>query len=71
MREEESLVLLIASAKSRVARGVSHHPAFMSSCLTIIHMFLPCVPDRGVSPCVPGVIEEGEDACGAVNVGYT
>ena len=50
-------------------RGASHHLAFMSSCLTISHACLPCVPGRGVSPCVPGVIEGGEDACGAINVG--
>ena len=68
-REAESLVLLIALAKSRSTRRASHHPAFMSSCLTIIHACLPCVPGRGVSPCFTGVIEGGEDDCGAVNVG--
>ena len=36
--------VLIASAKSRSARGVSHHPVYMSSCLTISHTYLPCLP---------------------------
>ena len=29
----------IASAKSQSMRGASHQPAFMSSCLTIVHMY--------------------------------
>ena len=36
--------MLIASAKSRSARGVSHQPTFMSSCLTISHKCLLCLP---------------------------
>ena len=36
-------VLLIASSKSRSARGASHQPAFMSSCLTISHTCLSCL----------------------------
>ena len=39
------------SAKSRSARGASHQPAFMGNCLTISHMFLPCLPSRWLSPC--------------------
>ena len=35
--------MLIVSAKSRNARGASHQPASISSCLAISHMFcLPC-----------------------------
>ena len=48
--------MLIASAKSRSVRGASHQPAFMSSCLTIGHTCLPCLPSGGVSPSVPGVV---------------
>ena len=33
-----------ASAKSWSTRGASHQPAFMSSCLTISHTCLPCLP---------------------------
>ena len=32
----------IASAKSH--ERASHHPAFMGSCLSIIHMWWPCLP---------------------------
>ena len=44
------LNMLIASAKSRSARGVSHQPAFKSSRLTISHtLYLPYLPStRGV-----------------------
>ena len=38
--------MLIASAKSRSARGASHQPAFMSGCLTISHTCLPCLPGK-------------------------
>ena len=38
------IFVFIASAKSRSARGASHRPAFMSSCLTISHMCLLCLP---------------------------
>ena len=31
--------------------GTSHQPAFMDSCLTIIHTCLPCLPNRWVNPC--------------------
>ena len=44
--------MLIASAKSWNARGASHQPVFMGSCLTISHTCLPCLPSRRVSPCV-------------------
>ena len=44
-------VLLIASAKSRSARGASHQPAFMSGCLTISHTCLPCPPGKGSLLC--------------------
>ena len=36
--------MLIASAKSRSARGASHHSAFMSSCLAISLTCLPYLP---------------------------
>ena len=36
-----SLIMGIASAKSRIARGVSQQPSFMGSCLTISHTCLP------------------------------
>ena len=36
--------MLIASAKSQSARGTSHQPASMNSCLTISHTCLPCLP---------------------------
>ena len=45
-------VMLIASAKFRRARGASHQPVFMGSCLTISHRFLPCLSSRTVSLCV-------------------
>ena len=48
--------LLNTSAKSRSVRGASHRPAFMSSCLTISHTRLPCLPSGRVSASVPGVV---------------
>ena len=42
--------MLIASAKSSSARGVSHQPAFMGSCLDISHTCLPCLPSGRISP---------------------
>ena len=33
--------MLIAAAKSRSARGASHQPPFMGSCLTISHTCYP------------------------------
>ena len=33
-------------AKSRSARGASHHPAFIVSCLTVNQICLPCQPSR-------------------------
>ena len=39
-------VTLIALAKSRIERGASHQPAFMSGCLTISHTCLPCLPSE-------------------------
>ena len=52
----------IALARSWNVRGAFTQPAFMGSCLTISHTCFSCPPSRQVSPCVPGVIEEGEDA---------
>ena len=43
-------VMLIASAKSLSARGASHHPAFMSGCLTISDTSLPCQPSERTLP---------------------
>ena len=48
--------MLIASTKCRSVRGASHQPAFMSSCLTISHACLPCLPSGIVSASVPGVV---------------
>ena len=42
--------MLIASAKFRSARGASHQPVFMGSCLAISHTCLPCLPSGRVSP---------------------
>ena len=39
-------------------RGASHHPVFMGDCLTIVTCVLPCLPEEGISFCVPGAIEE-------------
>ena len=39
----EPSVMLIASAKSRSARGASHQPALMSGRLTSSHTRLPCL----------------------------
>ena len=40
------IIMLIASTKSRSVRGASNQPAFMSSRLTISHMFyLPYLPN--------------------------
>ena len=40
MMSEGPLVLcLLLRLKSLIARGTSHHPAFMSSCPTITHTF--------------------------------
>ena len=44
------MVMLIASAKSRSARGASHQPVFMGSCLAISRTFLPCLPSGRISP---------------------
>ena len=44
------IVVLIASAKSRSARGASHYPAFISGCLTISHTCLPCLPSERTLP---------------------
>ena len=38
--------MCIALAKSQSARGASHQPAFMNSCLTIGQMFFPGIPIR-------------------------
>ena len=42
--------MLIASAKSQSARGASHQPVFMGSCLAISHTCLPCLPSGRISP---------------------
>ena len=42
--------MLIASAKSRSARGASYQPVFMGSCLAISHTCLSCPPSGRVSP---------------------
>ena len=55
-------IMWIASAESRSVRGASHQPIFMSDCLTICHMHLPCLPREWVSFCVSGAVEVGRDA---------
>ena len=40
-------MILIASAKSRSARGASHQSAFMNTCVTVSHTCLPCLPSGG------------------------
>ena len=45
-----SVVVLIASAESWSARGASHQPAFMGSCLAFSHTCLPCLPSGRISP---------------------
>ena len=42
--------MLIASAKSRSARGASHQPVFIFSCLAISNTCLPCLPSGRASP---------------------
>ena len=47
------MFVLIASAKSRSARGASHQPVFMGSwlfSLAICHTCLPCLPSGSISP---------------------
>ena len=36
-------IMWVASAKSQSVRGASHQPALMDSCLTINHMWKPCL----------------------------
>ena len=50
-------VLLIALTKYWSARVASHQPAFIGSCLTICHTFLPHLTSEKICPCVSGVIE--------------
>ena len=38
--------VIIASTKSWNVRGASHQPAFMTSCLTVSHTCLPCLPSE-------------------------
>ena len=45
-----SHVMLIGSVKSRSAKGASHQPVFMGSCLAFSHTCLPCLPSGRVSP---------------------
>ena len=52
----------IASAESRSVRGASHQPIFMGGCLTISHMYLPCLPREWISFCVSGTAEVNADA---------
>ena len=40
---EGKVVLFIASAKIRSARGGSHHPAFMYNCSTFSHTFFSLI----------------------------
>ena len=49
------LSIVIASAKSQSVRGPASQPAFVSSCPTISHMCLPCLPSGRVSPSISGV----------------
>ena len=49
-------MILIASGKSQSARGASHQPAFMSSCLTIIHATRVCLLYLVEERCYFGVI---------------
>ena len=51
----------IALAASRSARGASNQPIFMGDCLTICHMYLPCLPGEWVSFCLPGAIAVSVD----------
>ena len=52
-----NVVMLISSAKSWSARGVSHQPAIMVCCLTISHTCFSCLPRARVSHCVPSFTE--------------
>ena len=54
-------VMWIASAESRSVRGASHQPIFIGDCLTICHMYLPCLPREWVSFCVSGDVEVSVD----------
>ena len=47
----------IAPAESRSLRGAFHQPIFMSECLTICHMYLPCLPGEWVSFSMLGAVE--------------
>ena len=47
-----SLIMGMASAKFWSAKGVSHQPAFMGSCLTISHM---CLPSHVFASCISDV----------------
>ena len=49
------LSTVIASAKSWSVRGPASQSVFMSSCPTISHMCLPCLPSGRVSPSISGV----------------
>ena len=42
--------MLTASAKFQNAKGASHQPVFMGSCLAISHANLPCQQSGRVSP---------------------
>ena len=64
----------IASAESRSMRGASHQPILMGDCLTICHMYLPCLPGEWVSFCAPGAIAVSADAawtCSKSGLGST
>ena len=38
-------IMRVDSAITRSVRGASHQPAFMGSCLTISHIWKPCLPN--------------------------
>ena len=41
---QANVLCRLLTAKSRSAKGASHLPAYMGSCLTICQMYLPCPP---------------------------
>ena len=55
-------IMWVASAESRSVRGASHQPIFMGDCLTICHMYLPCLPREWVTFCVSGTAEVSVDS---------
>ena len=49
---QEPYICRLLTAKFQSARGASHQPAFVGSCLIISHTCFPCPPSRWISPCV-------------------